>query len=108
MQNKAVRIDKVKNRRRAFGGAKTLVQLALLAVVVIATLTYAGHIMDNIARAEEERSALDMQILAAEVRRQEIEDAAAYVSSVDFIEYIARSRLNLVRPDEIIFIMTRE
>ena len=107
-QNKAIRIDKVKNKRRAFGGIKALVQLALLVTVVVVTLTAATGIMDNISRTQEQIAILDEQIIAAEARRQEIEDAAAYVSSIDFVEYIARTRLNLVRRDEIIFIMTSE
>jgi len=108
MRNKAIRIDKVKSKRRAFGSVKALVQFGLLVAIVVGTLSATTYIMDNISHTQEQIATLDAQILAAEARRQEIEDAAAYVSSIDFIEYIARTRLNLVRRDEIIFIMTSE
>ena len=107
MKGKVARIDKVKNRRGALGRAKALVQLALLSVIVVITLSAATHIMENIARLEIEREVVQSQIAEAEARRQEIEDSAAYVESIDFIEYMAR-RLGLVRRDEIIFIMTTE
>jgi cell division protein FtsB len=107
MKDKVVRIDKVKNRRRAFGRARALVQLALIAVVAVMTLSAAAHIMDNIVRVETQREAVQLQIAEAEARRLEIEDSVAYVESIEFIEYIAR-RLGLVRRDEIIFIMTTE
>lgn len=107
MKDKVVQIDKVKNRRGALGRAKALIQLALLGVVVVTTLSAAAHIMENIARVEIEREIVQAQIAEAEARRQEIENSVAYVESIDFIEYIAR-RLGLVRRDEIIFIMTTE
>jgi cell division protein FtsB len=108
MKDKAVRIDKIRNRRGAFGRTKTLIKLALLAVVIVMTLSAASHIMDNIARVEVQHEAVAAQIAEAEARRQEIEDSVAYVESIEFIEYIARNMLNLVRRDEIIFIMTTE
>ena len=108
MKNKAIRIDKVQDRRRAFGRARTLVKLALLAVVAVTTLSTATYIIDNISRVESQREAVQAQIAEAEARRQEIEDSVAYTESIEFIEYIARNVLNLVRRDEIIFIMTPE
>ena len=107
MKDRTVRIDKVNNRRRAFGRIKTLIQLALLTVVVVMTLSASAHILDNIARVEAQRETVHLQIAEAEARRLEIEDSVAYVESIDFIEYMAR-RLGLVRRDEIIFIMTTE
>ena len=107
MKDKAVRIDKVTNRRRAFGRARALIQLVLLVVVVVMTLSAATHIMDNIDRVRAEREVVQSQIAEAEARRLEIEDSVAYVESIDFIEYMAR-RLGLVRRDEIIFIMTTD
>jgi len=105
---KAVRIDKVKDRRRALGRTRVLVQLGLLVVIAVMTLSAATYILDNIARVEAQREAVAIEIAQAEARRQEIEDSATYTESIEFIEYIARNLLNLVRRDEIIFIMTTE
>lgn len=107
-KNSAIRIDKVRNRRRLFFGAKTLIQLALLAIVITATFVIASNIMDDIAATEAELAAVQAQIEAAEARGREIEDSAAYVQSIQFIESIARERLGLVRRDEIIFIITQD
>jgi len=107
MNDKQVQISKDNDRRRAFGRVRVLVQLALLAIIAVMTLSAASHIMGNIARIEAQREIVQSQIAEAEARRQEIEDSAAYVESIDFIEYMAR-RLGLVRRDEIIFIMTTE
>ena len=104
---KTAQTDNTKKKRRAYGGAKALFRLVLLGIVVTATLSAATHVMDNIAYVEAQRREVQAQIAAAEARRQEIEDSVAYVTSIDFIEYIAR-RLGLVRRDEIIFIMTTE
>ena len=104
---KAAQTDNVKKKRRAYGGAKALFRLVLLTIVITMTLSAATHVMDNIAYVEAQREAVQAQIAVAEARRQEIEDSVAYVTSLDFIEYIAR-RLGLVRRDEIIFIMTTE
>ena len=107
MKENVTRIDKTKSKRRAFGGVKALVRLGLLAVIATMTLSAASHIMDNIDCVGMQQEAVQAQIAEAEARRLEIEDSAAYVESIDFIEYIAR-RMGLVRRDEIIFIMTTE
>jgi len=64
--------------------------------------------MDSIADIEAQTAVAEAQIAEAEARRREIEDSAAYVSSIRFIEYIARTRLRLVHRDEIIFNMVYE
>ncbi|MCL2397761.1 MAG: septum formation initiator family protein [Defluviitaleaceae bacterium] len=101
-----MRIDKIKKRRRNFAGAKALALLAVLVVIIVSTFVYAGYTMGNIGAAEAELAATRQQIEAAEARQREIEDSAAYVNSKEFVEYIARNWLNLVRRGEIIFIMT--
>jgi len=104
-QSAPVSIGAVKRRRKAFWGVKTLVQLALLALVIATALVIVSGTLDNIAVMEQEIAATQAQIDAAVARRREIEDAAVYTRSFSFVEYIARTRLNLVRRDEIIFIM---
>ena len=108
MKNKAAKIEKTKGVRGSFGRTRTLIKLALLGVVVVMTLSAAVHIMDNIADLQAEHEIVQTQIKEANARRQEIEDSAAYTESIEFIEYVARNMLNLVRRDEIIFIMTTE
>jgi len=103
-----IRLDKVKSKNRAFGGIRVLVRIVLLSIVVTMMLSAASYIMDNISRVEAQREVIAIEIAHAEARRLEIEDSVAYTESIDFIEYIARNVLNLVRRDEIIFIMTTE
>ena len=105
MRNKPIRLDRVKKRRFAFFTVKTLVQLAILAVIAATAIIASTGAMYNIAAAEEELAAVEMQIEAAKARQREIADSVAYVQSIGFIENIARNWLRLVRPDEILFIM---
>jgi len=81
------------------------VQLSLLALVIATALVIVSGTLDDIAVIEQEIAATQAQVDAAMARRREIEDATAYTRSFSFVEYIARTRLNLVRRDEIIFIM---
>ena len=108
MNNKPIRIDKVKQRRGALGGIKTSIKLVLLVIIALVTLVSVTHTMDSIAEIEAQMASVQAQIAQAEARRREIEDSAAYVASVSFIEYIARNRLGLVHRDEIIFMMIYE
>lgn len=94
--------------RRAFFGLKTLVQLGLIAAIVLVTVVSVLNTADDVAALEAETAAIRLQIERAAARRQEIEDAEAYMQSTRFVEYIARSRLNLVRRDELIFIINME
>lgn len=105
MQSAPVNINAVKRRRRAFWGVKTLVQLGLLALVIVTALVILSGTLDDIAAIEHEIAATQAQVETALTRRREIEDTAAYTRSNSFVEYIARTRLNLVRRDEIIFII---
>ena len=107
-ESKAIRLDKKRKRRKMFAGFKNLVQLALLLAMIATTFLAATYTLDNIARTDAELALTQVQIEAAEVRRREIEDSDAYMQSPQFVENIARNWLNLVRRDEIIFIMTTE
>ena len=103
-----INLSSVKRRRRAAFGLKAFVHFALLVVVAATTLVLVSGVLDDIADTERELAATQSQITTAQVRRREIEDTTAYTQSLSFVEYIARTRLNLVRRDEIIFIMTPE
>lgn len=55
-------------------------------------------------RVEDEMAELDEKIMLLENSNDEIETQLEYVGSLDFVEYIARTQLKYVMPDEIVFV----
>ena len=105
MQQKHINIRAAKAKKRAAFGFKTLLQLAILAVIIAASIIFATGRMERISALEDELALVEARIENQLIRQQEIEDTEAYTQSIAFIEYIARNWRNLVHRDEIIFVM---
>lgn len=90
--------------RRKNGKRKTGLKLILLVVLVMCgLLTY------NKAKAEEKEKALmakkasyETKLTSEEERQRELEEEAAYRQTKSYIEKLAREKLGLVKPDEIL------
>lgn len=75
--------------------------IVLVLVVAMSTQIYRLHAKDE-ALAEEERQ-LTLELENEQDRQQEIEEYGDYVTTPEYIEQIAKSRLGLVHSNEIIF-----
>jgi len=99
------RTGKAKRPHMALVGAKTLLQLLLLAIIIFVFILAALSVLNRTSAVNAEITAVQQQIDSEISRQQAIEQSINYQHSISFIEDIARRRLNLVYPDEIIFIM---
>ena len=94
-----VRNAKVKGKKR--NGLKIIAIAVLLLFVVIA---YNSFSLRGKQRALEKRySELQEDLQSEEERSEQLEDRAAYMQTIRYIEEIAREKLGLVYEDEIIF-----
>ena len=90
--------------------ARGLVFFAQLCVLAAFVCFFAYLVLPQLASAQE----VDKQIAAveAEIAEQEAAQAALlletdYLGSDSFIEKMAREQLNMIRKDEIVFVITR-
>lgn len=90
--------------RRKNGKRKTGFKLLLIVVLVMCgVLTYST----GKAKAEEreksrQKADMEQQLVSEEERQSELEEEAAYRQTKSYIERLAREKLGLVKPDEII------
>lgn len=78
------------------------IKLVILVLVVYATVTLVS-LQSQITTKRAEMAALEKSIAAAEQEKQRLEDAIANMDTDAGVEEIARSKLGLVSPGEIIF-----
>lgn len=78
------------------------IKLVILVLVVYATVTLVS-LQSQIANKREEIAELEKSIAAAEQERLRLEDAIANMDTDEGVEEIARSKLGLVSPGEIVF-----
>lgn len=78
------------------------IKLVILVLVVYATVTLVS-LQSQITTKRAEMEALEKSIAAAEQEKQRLEDAIANMDTDAGVEEIARSKLGLVSPGEIIF-----
>ncbi len=90
------RKKKKQNRLAMF--AITLVVAALLGVLGLQTVRLKQRRDEYAARLE----AVEKQMSEQQARAEELEAERLYVQTKDYIEKVARERLGLVNPDEII------
>ena len=83
---------------------------AVLPAVLLVVLLLAGaaawrgaELRGKDAAYAAQEQQLEAQIAAEKVRTQELEQHKVYVQTVEYIEKIAKERLSLVYPDEILF-----
>ena len=94
-----VRNAKVKGKKR--NGFKIIALAVLVLFVVIA---YNSVSLQKEKRAlEKQYSELQENLQSEQERSEQLEDRAAYMQTIRYIEEIAREKLGLVYEDEIIF-----
>ncbi len=76
--------------------------LALIATLGAGIFVYQQ--MKIYERVESEIKSVQKQVMLLESSNNEIETQLEYVGSLDFVEYIARTQLKYVMPDEIVFV----
>lgn len=86
-----------------FRPGKTLTKVALLAVIVLSTVTLIA-IGSAKVHAEAKAEALRQQAIAEEREKAELEQDIAALGSTDSIVQIAGEELGLVDPDTTIFV----
>ena len=84
--------------KRAGAGAKILI-LMLLAVAVAALLSMKSR-LDS---AKADREALARQVQAQQEANAALADEIAHSDDEEYLESIARDKLGLLEPDEIVF-----
>lgn len=100
------------NRQRkkykiVFRPGRPLTKVALLAVIVLSTVTLIA-IYGAISRGEQRRDALRDQAFVQEQERQELRQDIAALGSADSVEKIAGEELGLVDPDTVIIQTNKE
>lgn len=90
--------------RRKNGKRKTGFKLLLVVVLVMCgVLTYST----GKAKAEEreksrQKADMERELVSEEERQEELEEEEAYRQTKSYVEKLAREKLGLVKPDEII------
>ncbi len=84
--------------KRAGAGAKILI-LMLLAVAVAALLS----VKTRLDSAKASRDALAQQVQAQQEENAALADEIAHSDDEEYLESIARDKLDLLEPDEIVF-----
>ncbi len=93
---------KYKSRNRASGQQRLAVTIvAVLLIVALSAQLFSLYRKKQFYEARE--ALLEQQLEDAKERQQELEDQEAYTGTIDYIISIARSKLGLIFPDEIIF-----
>lgn len=84
--------------KRAGAGAKILI-LVLLAAAATALLS----VQAKLEQAQADRDALAQQVHAQQETNNALADDIAHSDDPEYLEDIARSKLGLLAPDEIVF-----
>lgn len=78
-----------------------------LILAIVATIGAGVFVIKQVGiynRVESDIADLNEQVMLLESSNNEIETQLEYVGSLDFVEYIARTQLKYVMPDEIVFV----
>ncbi len=81
---------------------KYIFLLALIATLGAGIFVYQQMIIYE--RVESDILKVQKQVMLLESSNNEIETQLEFVGSLDFVEYIARTQLKYVMPDEIVFV----
>ncbi len=85
-----------------FKRSSLLIKLLILSVVVYAAVTLVS-LQSQITAKREEAAALEETITSAEQENQRLQNAIENIDTDEGVEEIARAKLGLVSPGEIIF-----
>lgn len=101
-QKKRVR-QNVKTSERRDGKKPLMLAILFLIVVFTATKVRSISVKEKQAENEIKIEKLESEIASQEERQQALEDYEAYINTKEFTIQMAREKLGLVFPDEIIF-----
>lgn len=95
----------VQKRRKRVRRHRQSVMLVSTVVLLLAVMVFFGSIKLQAKNKEymRQEAELEAQIAEAEERSKEIEDYKNYVQTDEYAKEIAREKLGLVDPDEILF-----
>lgn len=94
-----MRVIRKQNRRSIV--PRIIVGLVVVVAVASAVAIYFDQ-EEQFARIRSERARLDAALSEAKAKNEELKDLEALSGTDAYVEWIARNRLGLVRPDEII------
>ena len=98
--------EKVKHEKRRQNMAllrKLCVGMVCLILLAVAANTYVRQ-DSEIERLKREAIALDREVSILEAQAYDLEEQEAQANSDEFLERVARDKLGLVKPGELIFI----
>lgn len=75
----------------------------IVTILLVVLLVQSQHLSEKNASYESHKEELEQQIQDETVRAEDIEKLKEYVDSEEFIEKMAREKLGLAYPDEIVF-----
>lgn len=95
-------------KKRQKSGKNSIVLISALAIVFVIFVAVVFRIRTNRineqnALEQKQIAELESQLAAEQQRADEIDEYGKYVNTKQFIEDMARERLGLVYPDEVIF-----
>lgn len=96
----------MRRQRRVKKQSNKLVGFAIIMVVVTLVIFFGTRSKDIKAKNLEDSKKIEQlqgQLEEQEQREQELEEYSKYVNTKQFIEKMAREKLGLVYPDELIF-----
>lgn len=91
-----------KRKKKVNKGLKTLKIILVLALTAYLGYTWISQQIQLVS-LNKEISGLDSNIAKEETRKKELEKKKEQINTPEYIEKIARDELNLVAPDEIVF-----
>ena len=98
MRRRKAAFRKKKQNKFAF-----LLVIMAVCMIAIAVKVKSNELEETLTVYEYREASLDAQIAEEEQRAEEIEQYALYTQTTKFIEEVAREKLGLVYPGEIIF-----
>ncbi len=79
-----------------------IILLSIIATIGAGVFVYQQ--MQIYDRVESDIKKVEREVMLLESSNNEIETQLEFVGSLDFVEYIARTQLKYVMPDEIVFV----
>ncbi len=83
---------------------KKYLMILLFIIITAGTGVFVQQQREIYARVQADIENVNKEVMLLESNNNEINTQLEYVGSLDFVEYIARTQLKYVMPDEIVFI----
>ena len=92
-------------RRRNVRHKLSMFAIALVVIVLLAFLSVKTlRLRDRVDGYDEQVARLEEEIAAEEARSEELDEREIYIQTKQYVEQIARDRLGLVYPGEILLV----